>query len=366
MSDIAGEFEKSLEGLIRRVVREEMAGVPAGGQTPAASPSPAKAPGAGPGLAALSQAVAGILQPTSQTEIMAAALHGALALAGRCALFVRRGDNFSVWRAEGYAGQTAAALRTVTVSATQPGIFKDLCDSMQAIARQRMAGVLPPALEQALGSAAGPRVSLLPVVVQGKVVAALYSDAGGSSGSEEMSGLEILARMAGLSLETAGARAASRPAAAAEASGEVRLETPPAVPTLSAPTTSDAPPSRGSFAATFPVAVEGAPALPPPPDADALPEAERDSHKKAHRFARVAVQDLLSYHKDKVEQGRRNRNLFSMLREDIEKTRENYQKRFGETPARTFDYLHYEMVSKLAGNDPGVFGDQYPGPWAMR
>ena len=107
----------------------------------------------------------------------------------------------------------------------------------------------------------------------------------------------------------------------------------------------------------------GGPALPPPPDADELPEAERDSHKKAHRFARVAVQDLLSYHKDKIEQGRRNRNLFIVLKEDIEKTRENYQKRFGETPARTFDYLHYEMVSKLAGNDVGVLGDQYPGAW---
>ena len=363
MSDVAGELERAFGELIRRVVREEMAGMPAAGPTPALTAAPAKASGSGLAIAALSQAVAAILQPTSQTEIMAAALHEALTLAGRCALFVRRGENFSVWRAEGYAGQTAAALRAVTVSATQPGIFKDLSDSMQAVARQRMAGVLPPALEQALGSAAGPRVSLLPVVVHGKVVAALYSDAGGSSGSEEMSGLEILARVAGLSLETAGSRAASRPAVAApEASGDVRLETP--VVTPSAVPASDVPPSRGSFAATFPVAVEGAPALPPPPDADALPEAERDSHKKAHRFARVAVQDLLSYHRDKVEQGRRNRNLFSMLREDIEKTRENYQKRFGETPARTFDYLHYEMVSKLAGNDPGVFGEQYPGPWA--
>jgi hypothetical protein len=370
MSNVAGELERALEELIRRVLREEMAAMPAARPAPAASASPAPAPSSGPGLAAVSQAVAGILQPASQTDIMAATLRAALALAGRCALFVRRGENFSVWRAEGYAGQTAAALRAVTVSAAQPGIFKDLSDTMQPVCRQRMAAVLPPALEQALGSAAGPRVSLLPVVVQGKVVAALYSDAGGSSGSDEMSGLEILAKVAGLSLETAGSRAqpdASRPAAAAsESSAEVRLETPAAAPSRSAVASpgSDGPPSRGSFAETFPVAIEGAPALPPPPDADALPEAERDSHKKAHRFARVAVQDLLSYHRDKIEQGRRNRNLFTLLKEDIEKTRENYQKRFGETPARAFDYLHYEMVSKLAGNDAGVLGDQYPGPWA--
>jgi hypothetical protein len=346
-------------------LREEIAAIPAAAKPAApAAASPAAGPDAGPGLAAVNQAVAGILQPTSQSDIMGAALRGALALAGRCALFVRRGENFATWRTEGYAGQTAAALRTVTVPATQPGIFKDLCDTQQPLCRQRMTGVLPAPLEQALGSAAGPHVCLLPVIVQGKVVAAIYSDAGGRAGSEEMSGLEILARVAGLSLETAASRTQeeeARPAAsAAESSSEVRLETPVPAPA----TVAEAPPSRGSFAAAFPVATEGAPALPPPPDTDQLPDAERDSHKKAHRFARVAVQDLLSYHRDKIEQGRRNKNLFAVLKEDIEKTRENYQQRFGKTPARTFDYLHYEMVSKLAGNDLSVLGNQYPGPYA--
>ena len=371
MSNGAGSFEKAFEELIRRVLREEIA---SGAVSSAASTSAAAAaqaaPSAGPGFSELNQAVNNILQPTGQADIMAAALRGAMTLAGRCALFVRRGDNFSAWRAEGYAGQTATAIRSVTVSATQPGIFKDLCDTQRPMCRQRVAGILPPALEQALGSAMGPSLCLLPVLVQGKVVAALYSDAGGSSGSEEMNGLEIVARITGLSLETAASRAgAESPRAAAapmatEASPEpVRLETPASAPAMTGAAPEMAP-SRGSFAAGFPVASGGGPALPPPPDADSLPEAERDSHKKAHRFARVAVQDLLSYHKDKIEQGRRNRNLFTVLKEDIEKTRENYQKRFGQTPARAFDYLHYEMVSKLAGNDMSVLGDQYPGPWA--
>ena len=364
MSSDAVSFEKAFEELIRRVLREEMAAI-AGGAMPNAATAAASASGSGPALAAVNQAVGGILQPAAQTEIMAATLRGALALAGRCALFVRRGDSFSAWRSEGYSAQTAAALRAVTISATQPGLFKDICDSQQPLCRQRVAGALPASLEQALGSAAGPHLCLLPVVVQGRVVAALYSDAGGSAGSEEMSGLEILARVTGLSLETAGSRAGTEPArpaavsaAAAEAPAEaIRLETPP--PAAAAV---EAPGSRGSFAAAFPVASDGAPALPPPPDADLLPDAERESHRKAHRYARVAVQDLLSYHRDKIEQGRRSKNLFVVLKEDIEKTRENYQKRFGQTPARAFDYLHYEMVSKLAGNDMSVLGDQYPGP----
>jgi hypothetical protein len=370
MSSSAGSFEKAFEELIRRVLREELASSPGLSSSAARQEGTAggSESGSGPGLTAVNQAITDILQPTAQTDIMAATLRGALSLAGRSALFVRRGENFSVWRSEGYAGQTAMALRSVAVSATQPGIFKDICDTLKPLCHQRMTGVMPPALEQALGSAAGPNLCLLPVVVQGKVVAALYTDAGGRAGSEEMNGLEILARVAGLSLETSGARAAAQPerqpqsAAAPEMSAEtVRLES-PASPPLAAPTR-EAALSRGSFAASFPIASEGAAALPPPPDADLLPEAERDSHRKAHRFARVAVQDLLSYHRDKIEQGRRNKNLFTLLKEDIEKTRENYQKRFGETAARSFDYLHYEMVSKLAGNDLSVLGDQYPGSW---
>jgi hypothetical protein len=226
-------------------------------------------------------------------------------------------------------------------------------------------------LEQALGSAAGPHVCLLPVVVQGKVVATLYSDAGGSAGSEEMSGLEILARVAGLSLETAGLRAsaAGEPQVAASPGIEppsepVRMET-GAAESMAAShvAVAEEAPARGSFASVA-LAAEAPAELSPLPDVESLPEEDRESHRKAHRFARVAVQDLLSYHRDKIADGRRNRNLFVVLKHDIEKTRENYQRRFGQTAARSFDYLHHEMISKLAGNDPGVLGDQYPGPWS--
>ena len=375
MSNGSGSFEKAFEELIRRVIREEIsAGVLARASAAGPVAAPAETPpvptatprSGGAGYRALNEALSGILQPASQTDIMAATVRGALAVCGRSALLVRRGDQFAVWRAEGYAGQTGAALRSVAVSATEPGMFKDICDTLRPVCRQRTGGVLPPPLEQALGSAVGPHLCLMPVIVQGKVVAALYSDAGGVAGSEEMSALEMITRVCGLSLETAASRSAEAPRPAA-ASVPIATEAPAAESVPAEPlaaVASDGAGSRGSFASGFPVAIGGAPDLPPPPDAEALPEPERDSHKKAHRFARVAVQDLLSYHKDKIEQGRKNHNLFTLLREDIEKTRENYQRRFGQTPARAFDYLHYEMVSKLAGNDPGVLGEQYPGPWA--
>lgn len=363
-----GSLERALEELIRRLLREEMAGL--AGTAPGAAAAPA-APGRG--LSVLNQAVSRILQPTGQTDIMAALLRSAAEVSGRCVLFVRRGDNFAFWRAEGFSAPTANSLRSVSLSATQAGPFREVCDGLQPLCCPRSSAALPAALEQALGGPAEKNLCLLPVVVQGKVVAALYADSGASPGSEEMSGLEILAKVTGLSLETAGGRAAAgtaevaRPAAAAEAMAPVVTEAPGEPVRLETPAAeavAEAAPSGGSFGASFPAAAEAAAVLPPPPDPDSLPTEERDSHKKAHRFARVAVQDLMTYHKDKIADGRKNKNLFLVLKEDIEKTRENYQKRFGQTPARSFDYLHYEMVAKLAGHDPAVLGEEYPGPRA--
>jgi hypothetical protein len=139
------------------------------------------------------------------------------------------------------------------------------------------------------------------------------------------------------------------------------METAAAEPSVAA--VEEEAPSRDSGADAA-VAVEASAGLAALPDVGSLPENDRESHRKAHRFARVAVQDLLSYHKEKIADGRKNKNLFAVLKDDIQKTRENYQKRFGQTAASSFDYLHYEMVAKLAGNDPSVLGDQYPGPWS--
>jgi hypothetical protein len=177
-----------------------------------------------------------------------------------------------------------------------------------------------------------------------------------------MSALEILACVAGLSLERVSTReTAPVGTSAVVETPPVRMETAAAEPSVAA--VEEEAPSRDSGADAA-VAVEASAGLAALPDVGSLPENDRESHRKAHRFARVAVQDLLSYHKEKIADGRKNKNLFAVLKDDIQKTRENYQKRFGQTAASSFDYLHYEMVAKLAGNDPSVLGDQYPGPWS--
>ena len=363
MAQDTGGLERLLEELVRRAVRDAIAqaGVSSGGGSISSAPSTAAS--AGSQLPQVNKAVAQLLQPTGQTEIMAAVLQSASSFAGRCALFVRRGEAFSFWRGEGFAPEAASRLKSVSIPAGQSGAFKEAAENLLAISGTRTNQTVPAEMVRALADAADNALFLFPIVVQGRAVATLYADSGSRAGSVEASALEILARVTGLSLETAGGRAAAsavhpvvaqpEPAAPAEVSE-------PAPEPLPEPSATPPPPPPPPILSA---PVVDAPAIPPPPALDSLPDSDRDSHKKAYRSARVAVQDLLAYpqNQEKITEGRKNNTLYRMLKEEIDKNRETYQKRYGQTPACSYDYLHFELVTKLAENNPEVLGPDYPG-----
>lgn len=353
MADSTATIERLLEDLVRRAVensltsfreqfrneiRQMLAGL-GGASTPPPSPAMSAAllapsdSGGGTAVPEINRAVARILQPTGQSEIMGALIECAGLAGGRCALFVRRGDTFTFWRAEGFSPEVAGSLRGVAAPASQPGIFQEGCQTLAPVSKSRASAGLPAGMSEALSGVDS--VHLFPVLVQGKVVAALYADGDTSGKSIDSSALEILARVTGLSLETSAARTA----------------------------TPSAPPAQIAVAAPAPVAVPVHPSIPPPPEPDTLPEQDREIHKKAYRSARVAVQDLLNYpqNQKKIAEGRAQRTLYQLLQEEIDKNRETYQKRYGQTAAKSFDYLHYELVTKLAENDPDMLGSGYPG-----
>lgn len=355
----AGGLEHLLEDLVRRAVRDAIAQAGISGEGGAISSAPAAASpassSASSSLPLVNRAVSRVLQPTGQSEIMAAVLQSASGFAGRCALFVRRGEGFSFWRGEGFSAETVSDLKSLSAPASQPGAFKEAAENLVAVSTVRNAEALPSAMVTALAGAADDALFLFPIVVQGRAVATLYADSGSTAGSVEDSALEILARVTGLSLETAAGRAA------ASAAHPVMAQAEPTAPAEApAPEPAAPPPPH-----PMPIASElaAAPAIPPPPDPDSLPEGDRDSHKKAYRSARVAVQDLLAYpqHQDRIAEGRRNNTLYRLLKEEIDKNRETYQKRYGQTAARSYDYLHFELVTKLAENNPEVLGPDYPG-----
>jgi hypothetical protein len=90
-------------------------------------------------------------------------------------------------------------------------------------------------------------------------------------------------------------------------------------------------------------------------------DAERPVHDRARRFARLLVSEIKLYNEQKVREGRDNGDLYSRLRDDIDRSREVYDKRFAEQVGRRYDYFHHELVNTLAEGDSSRLGDGYPG-----
>jgi hypothetical protein len=115
----------------------------------------------------------------------------------------------------------------------------------------------------------------------------------------------------------------------------------PAIPgeELSKPSTQFVPPaglSRGSAASA-------------PPDSN-------KKHDEARRFARLLVSEIKLYNEPKVEQGRKNKDLYERLKEDIDRSRQMYDERIAEDIRKSSNYFYDELVRILADGDAGALG----------
>jgi hypothetical protein len=90
-------------------------------------------------------------------------------------------------------------------------------------------------------------------------------------------------------------------------------------------------------------------------------EEERRWHNDARRFARLLVSEIKLYNEPKVKDGRANGDIYDRLREDIDRSRQMYDKRVAPPVAARFDYFHQELVKTLADGDSSRLGESYPG-----
>ena len=79
---------------------------------------------------------------------------------------------------------------------------------------------------------------------------------------------------------------------------------------------------------------------------------ERKKHDDAKRLARVLVADLILYHRSEVELGRKNKDLYIRLQEDIDRSKQTYLERVGMEFAKKTNYLYEELVRTLADGRP--------------
>jgi hypothetical protein len=227
------------------------------------------------------------------------------------------------------------------------------------------------------GASADDQILLLPLLLKDKLAALVYADAGTHAGaSMDAAALELLVTATSAWLEVASLRKQAQKEGSPEGTVNERSEAPVPVQSVSSfqdPFASHppmhtpvAPPPvvEQAMAAAAAAEVESAP-LPtvqpshaPELPAQASPE-DAEIHRKAQRFARLLLDEIKLYNQVKVTEGRKNKDLYDRLKEDIDKSRMTYQKRYGTTAAASGDYLTQELLRSLAEDDISLMGPNF-------
>ncbi|MGH9778455.1 MAG: hypothetical protein ACRD5I_08590 [Candidatus Acidiferrales bacterium] len=185
-----------------------------------------------------------------------------------------------------------------------------------------------------------------------------------ASGASLAATVESVLRFIGASAQWSGVPAMAMPAAAPArrpappaAEPEAAVEVEPAVAAEPAESVHEI--SLDAAAEAPPAAVEAAPAPAARVDVSSLPDDLKQLHQKAKRFAKVTVQELIMYKKDEVTRGRENNDLYSRFKDEIDKSKQLYDKRFEKIAGHHIDYLYDELVRVLADNNADALGN-YP------
>jgi hypothetical protein len=101
----------------------------------------------------------------------------------------------------------------------------------------------------------------------------------------------------------------------------------------------------------------------PPPNlargaapAAGAPADDAKRHDEARRFARLLVSEIKLYNEPKVDAGRRNKDLYERLKEDIDRSRQMYDERIPDDVRKGTSYFYDELVRILADGDATALG----------
>ena len=300
------------------------------------------APGAAP-TDLLNAAVASVQDATAQTDILKALLDGATKFAQRAGLIVVRGTTATGWQARGFDDNDSFKLFTTDCT---KGLSERVLHNRTPAAAA--ADEFDSAFVNRFGPPADGNVLLLPLVIKEKVAAMLYAD-GGDKGATGLDGsaLELLVKTTGLWLEILSYRKLSP----GEHHASQEISAPPQAHGSAVPAAAPAPPPVTQSAAG---AIPAAPPAPPTNGAGS----EDEVRNKARRFAKLLVEEIKLYNQSKVNEGRTTRDLYDRLKDDIDKSRATYDKRYGQT-VKDVDYFTQELVRILADNDRSALGANF-------
>lgn len=356
---VAQVLNRHLPKLQSEIVERVLAELPAAPASPPAGNAAAIHPN-------LVQAVATIHTGTTQKEILRALLDTSSASAARVALFVVKAGAATGWQGRGFGNDESMKDFALDMTASPvTHAYQNRAATPANIAEMDGRFV------ERFGGPANEQILILPLLLKEKVAALLYAD-GGAEGTLDAPSLEILVMATSAWLEVASLRKQaqkepSEPAAAYERPAPVPVQT---VSSFADPFAAHAPkhiakapePEPAAevveVAQTASAGAAASPAAATDPFAGLSAE-DADTHRKAQRFARLLVDEIKLYNQAKVAEGRRHKDLYDRLKDDIEKSRATYQKRYGNTAAASGDYFQKEVVRSLAEDDLNVMGGNF-------
>jgi hypothetical protein len=337
----------------------------------AANPPPAPTP-VGPGITGLKTSLTSIEKGGSLSEVLTHLVNEVAQYVDRAAMFIVKGTSAIGWYARGVTPPEAIKQLNVPLSADT--VFH----KVQSRAAFRGHISQSPGTQQVVARLGGQPQAVLavPLVLRDKLAAVLYCD---SSQAEipgpEADMIEILVAYAAKTIDLISL--SPKPAAAAAptpAPAAAPRPVPQPAPRAAAPAPAPAPAassdegsstvmfSAGQFAgiragvAPPPPARPAPPPPPPAPAAPAIPPEEQKAHDDAKRFARLVVSEIKLYNEAKVNEGRRNKDIYERLKEDIERGRQMYNDRVAGNVRNHSNYFVDELVRILAGGDAGALG----------
>ena len=331
------------ESVIERVVRDLSA------------KSPAKA---GQGSAAsLQKAIAAIHAGSTQKEILRALLENTMLGSSRAALFVVKGGAATGWQGTGFESDESIKDSSLDITSGLPAAaIQSRC------AESGKASDVDPGFISEIGKPADGNAVVLPLLLKDKISALVYADGGTEQGSLDVASLDILVRATSTWLELISQRKLAQREVGAEA-----IEAAQAFPAVNDPFAAHAPLHSAKAQAIPQVESEEEPAaMAVAAGAGAgssskagMSHEDGEIHKKAQRFARLLMDEIKLYNQAKLAEGRKHKDLYDRLKEDIEKSRATYQKRYGNTAAGSADYFNQELIRSLAEDDVSLLGSNF-------
>jgi len=338
--------------------------------------NPPPAPPRGPGFDRLKASLSAIEKGTSLSEVLTYLVNEVSSYVDRAAMFIVKGPSAIGWYGKGITPPDA--LKQVNVPLGADTLFRTVQGTRSSV-RGRLSD--SPGTVQALSRLGGnPKgVLAVPLILRDKLAAILYCDTTREEvPAAEADLIEVLVLFAGkiIDMLSAAPKTAiagrttgnmAERAAAIRAGGEEMRERagvprPPTPPPPPANQGGDEGSSTVMFnASTFASMKQqqqapARPAAPPPPATAGLSPEEQQAHESAKRFARLVVSEIKLYNEAKVSEGRRQKDLYERLKEDIERGRQMYAERVPGAIRDATNYFYDELVRILAGGDAGALG----------